>query len=80
MKFGKIKQAKVGLRDDGSCKGYAHVEFENNVSYNKIIWPEINIKVKASAHASLSLNNTELKGRYIGVTMSNRKYRCVFYK
>lgn len=37
MKFGKIKQAKVGLRDDGSCKGYAHVEFENNVSYNKII-------------------------------------------
>ncbi|TIB96553.1 hypothetical protein E3Q17_03809 [Wallemia mellicola] len=57
--FGAIKNAKMGLRDDGSCKGFAHVEFEN----------------ATSAQAALALNNAEIKGKHISVTMSNRKPR-----
>ncbi|TIB36113.1 hypothetical protein E3P84_01132 [Wallemia ichthyophaga] len=57
--FGAIKQAKLGLRDDGSCKGFAHIEFEDS----------------SSAQNALRMNNVEVKGKHISVTMSNRKPR-----
>ncbi|MBW0463715.1 hypothetical protein O181_003430 [Austropuccinia psidii MF-1] len=53
--FGEIKGVRLILDEAGHSKGFAFVEFESELS----------------AKAALSLNNSELKKRRIGVTISS---------
>ncbi|EHS64663.1 uncharacterized protein PGTG_21014 [Puccinia graminis f. sp. tritici CRL 75-36-700-3] len=55
--FGEIKGVRVVLDQAGHSKGFAFVEFQNEMS----------------AKAALSMNNVELKKRRIGVTISSAK-------
>jgi len=55
--FGEIKGVRVVLDQAGHSKGFAFVEFQNEMS----------------AKAALTMNNVELKKRRIGVTISSGK-------
>ncbi|KAA1112945.1 Splicing factor [Puccinia graminis f. sp. tritici] len=55
--FGEIKGVRVVLDQAGHSKGFAFVEYQNEMS----------------AKAALSMNNVELKKRRIGVTISSAK-------
>ncbi|PLW29174.1 hypothetical protein PCASD_10935 [Puccinia coronata f. sp. avenae] len=55
--FGEIKDVRMVLDQSGHSKGFAFVEFQNEMS----------------AKAALTMNNVELKKRRIGVTISSGK-------
>ncbi|KAK4702065.1 squamous cell carcinoma antigen recognized by T-cells 3, partial [Phenoliferia sp. Uapishka_3] len=55
--FGALKGIRVGTDDQGECKGFAFVEYED----------------EAAAKASLSLNNHELKKRHMSVTIAQSR-------
>ncbi|SCZ99629.1 BZ3500_MvSof-1268-A1-R1_Chr3-1g06168 [Microbotryum saponariae] len=56
---GTIKGIRVNEDDQGECRGFAFVEYED----------------EASAQAALILNNTELKKRHISVTIAQARAR-----
>ncbi|KDE07196.1 hypothetical protein MVLG_02596 [Microbotryum lychnidis-dioicae p1A1 Lamole] len=56
---GTIKGIRVSEDDQGECRGFAFVEYED----------------EASAQAALILNNTELKKRHISVTIAQARAR-----
>ncbi|KAH7344575.1 hypothetical protein B0J17DRAFT_712238 [Rhizoctonia solani] len=55
--FGAIKEIRIATETDGSAKGYAFVEFEQ----------------ESSASQALSMNNHELKKRRIAVTIADSR-------
>ncbi|POY75020.1 hypothetical protein BMF94_1996 [Rhodotorula taiwanensis] len=55
--YGTLKEIRVPTDDEGSCKGFAFVEFED----------------EAAAQAALALNNHELKKRHISVTIAEKR-------
>ncbi|KNZ44313.1 hypothetical protein VP01_929g5 [Puccinia sorghi] len=62
--FGEIKGVRVVLDQAGHSKGFAFVEFQNEMS----------------AKAALTMNNVELKKRRIGVTISSVKGPSLVWK
>ncbi|KAF9497742.1 hypothetical protein BDN71DRAFT_1504719 [Pleurotus eryngii] len=62
--YGPVKDVRMATFDDGHCKGFAFIEFED----------------EGHAQAALAANNYELKKRRIAVTMANQKVRSGFSK
>ncbi|KAF7422665.1 Splicing factor [Pleurotus ostreatus] len=58
--YGPVKDVRMATFDDGHCKGFAFIEFED----------------EGHAQAALAANNYELKKRRIAVTMANQKVRA----
>jgi squamous cell carcinoma antigen recognized by T-cells 3 len=64
---------------NGGCKGFAFVEYEEEVCYSLGDYQVKLKKLKSGqkdAHAALAANNHELKKRRLAVTLSNPSIRA----
>ncbi len=72
------------LDDKGLSKGFAFVEFENEVSVDFVVSVQVSDAfAQSDARAALAANNHELKKRRIAVTLADTRVRgknkCVCY-
>lgn len=74
--YGSVKEVRMALDDNGRPKGFAFVEFEDEVSVQDCAQASRLRQWQHDAVAALSANNHELKNRRMAVTLADTRVRA----
>jgi hypothetical protein len=78
VQYGVVSEVRIATGEDGKCKGFAFVDFEQEVRFS---WGPCFVSLSAvrlsqqDAQAALTANNHELKRRRIAVTLTDSRVR-----
>lgn len=79
--YGPVKEVRMATEQNGQSKGFAFVEFEEEVRApftftSRIYFEHVSVCVQKDAQAALGANNYELKKRRIAVTLADSRVRA----